>query len=50
MSEPSANSFVNLLEKSGIVEPESLKPAITALKEKAHAAGNRSRLQAWWNI
>ena len=41
MSEPSANSFVNLLEKSGIVEPENLKPAITALKEKAHAAGEQ---------
>jgi len=41
MSEPSANSFVNLLEKSGIVEPESLKPAITALKKKAKAAGKQ---------
>ena len=40
MSEPSANSFVNLLEKSGVVDPESLKPAITALKEKAQAAGD----------
>ena len=41
MSEPSANSFVNLLEKSGIVEPETLKPAITALKKKAQATGEQ---------
>ena len=41
MSEPSANSFVNLLEKSGVVDPESLKPAITTLKKKAQAAGEQ---------
>ena len=39
MSEPSANSFVNLLERSGVVDPDSLKPAIAALKKKAKAAG-----------
>ena len=39
MSQPSANSFVNLLERSGVVDPDSLKPAIAALKEKAKAAG-----------
>ncbi len=39
MSQPSANSFVNLLEKSGVVDPESLKPVIAALKKKAKAAG-----------
>ena len=39
MSEPSANSFLNLLEKSGVVDPESLKPVIAALKKKAKAAG-----------
>ena len=41
MSQPSANSFVNLLEESGVVDPESLKPAIAALKKKAHAAGEQ---------
>ena len=39
MSEPSANSFVNLLEKSGVVAPDSLKAAVTELKEKMTAAG-----------
>ena len=39
MSEPSANSFVNLLERSGVVDPDRLKPAIAALKKKAKAAG-----------
>ena len=39
MSEPSANSFVSLLERSGVVDPDRLKPAIAALKKKAKAAG-----------
>ena len=39
MSEPSPNSFVNLLEKSGVVDSDGLKAAVTELKEKAIAAG-----------
>jgi serine/threonine-protein kinase len=40
MSEPSANSFLKLVEKSGIVEPENLKPAIASAKDKAQQTGN----------
>ena len=39
MSEPSANSFVNLLERSGVVDPDTLRPAIAELKKKAKVAG-----------
>lgn len=39
MSEPSANSFLKLVEKSGIVDPESLKPAIASAKQKAQETG-----------
>ena len=39
MSEPSPNSLVNLLEKSGVVDSDSLKASVTELKEKAIAAG-----------
>ena len=47
MSEPSANSFVNLLERSGVVDPASLKPAIAALKKKAKAAGKKLPPRDW---
>lgn len=39
MSDPSANSFLKLVEKSGIADPESLKPAIAAAKKKAQETG-----------
>lgn len=40
MSEPSAKSFLRLLEKSGIVDKEDLKPAILSINEKRRQTGD----------
>ncbi len=42
MSQPSAKSFLKLLEMSGIVEKEELRPAIKSLNDQRRASGNKS--------